>query len=509
VESSWSEGYVVDVGYTHGFYRELTPALLRFVTLLGGVQAASIEAPFSYCELGCGNGYTTALLAAANPHGQFTGVDFNPTHIHHAQQLAQSGGVGNVRFLEKSFAELVGMDLPEADVITLHGIWSWVSEENRRHIVEFIRRRLKPGGIVYVSYNCLPGLAQVQPLQRLLYEHAAGGAGERMDKVRRSLDFAARLAAAGADYFRLNPLGRLRLENIGKHDPSYVAHEYYNASWAPFYHLEVARSLGEAKLAYAGSATLADNFDQFSIGPEAAKLLAEVGDRALAETLKDFVRNQVFRRDVFTRGAPRAPGPQLESALARTRFALARPRSAARFKEKTPHGELSLQEPAYAPALDALARAPMTFDELAHAPEAASLDRVRLRQAVFGMAAFGNLMPALPAQGEAERRAATDGFNAAVLGRPLDGSKTTMLASPVLGSGVPIGFLDRIFLRGPANEGEAIDHARRAIESGGLGIVKSGKPVDSAAERDKVLVERAQFFFGELLPFLRMLGVVA
>lgn len=38
--------------------------------------------------------------------------------------------------------------LPQFDFITLHGIYTWVSRENRQHIVDFIARYLKPGGIV-------------------------------------------------------------------------------------------------------------------------------------------------------------------------------------------------------------------------------------------------------------------------------------------------------------------------------------------------------------------------
>ena len=35
----------------------------------------------TYCELGCGYGLTTLILAASNPQMSFVGVDFNPTHI--------------------------------------------------------------------------------------------------------------------------------------------------------------------------------------------------------------------------------------------------------------------------------------------------------------------------------------------------------------------------------------------------------------------------------------------
>ena len=507
-EPSWAEGYVVDIGYTHGYFRELAPAGLRFVTLLGGVQAADTDQPFTYYELGCGNGYSTALHAAANPQGRFFGIDFNPTHVHNAQRLAQDSGVENVQFLEKSFAELRKADLPEAEIIALHGVHSWINKENRQHIVEFIRERLKPGGIVYVSYNCMPGLAQDEPLQRLLFQYANLSAGALPDRLRRSLEFVARLDQAGAEYFRLNPLAQARLAHLDKLDPRYLVHEYFTADWSPSYHADVVKELLAAKLSYVGSAVFLDNFEQFVLKPEVAKIVAEVGDRTVAETIKDFARNQSFRRDVFTRGASRADAPELESMLGRTRFALARPRPDCRLKRAIPAGEVSLEERAYAPVLDALARAPMTFDELRCAPESAQLEYRRLRQAVFGMAALGNILPALPTAGEERRRAATAKFNSAVLQKQLPGSVTTMLASPILGAGIAVRFLDRIFLNAPRKESEAIDYARERIAASGHRLLKDDKPVESEQQTSAIIEERARSFFGEVLPFLRQLGVV-
>ena len=248
---------------------------------------------------------------------------------------------------------------------------------------------------------------------------------------------------------------------------------------APFYHADVARTLAGAKLSYAAAAALMDNFDQFILKPEVAKLVAEVGERALAETIKDFARNQSFRRDVYTRGAPKAAPPQLEAMLARTRFALVRPRSACRLKSMTPLGEIVLQPESYAPVLDALARAPMTFEELARAPECAALDRVKLRQAVFGMAAFGNLLPALPAAGEDARREATERFNRAALRLPITGATDLALASPVLGAGVPVNLIDRLFLVGPHDEAHAIAKASAAIATSGLKAGKSRQEVEA------------------------------
>lgn len=507
-DPSWSEGYVVDLDYTHGYFRELSPAHLRCVGLLGGIETPAAGAPFTYVELGCGNGYSTALHAAANPQGHFCGVDFNPTHIRNAQKLAQDASIDNVRFLEKSFAELLQGEFEEADFIVLHGVWSWVGAEQRQQLLEILRRRLKPGGMVYLSYNCLPGLAQVAPLQRLLNEHANLGAGDRIEKVRRSMDFAARLAKSGARYFSASPMATARLATMGRQDPHYLAHEYYNASWAPFYHADVARDLTQAKLAYVGSAALLDNFEQFVLSPELARIVAEVPERALAETIRDFATNRAFRRDVYTRGAPKAAPAQLEATLASTRFALIRPRSACRLQAPTPAGEVKLQAEAYAPVLDALARAPMTFDELARAPECAKLDRVRLRQAVFGMAALGNIEPALPAPGEDARRKRTDRFNRAILAAPAAGSSDTVLASPVLGAGLHVNLIDRLFLAAPRNEAKAIAAARAAIAASGIKLIKGSKALDAPEELEAHVSERARFFFADFLPFLRLLKVV-
>ncbi|MBP8937609.1 MAG: class I SAM-dependent methyltransferase [Agrobacterium sp.] len=154
---SWNAGYVADLGYTYGFYRELTPAILKFASLTRGVKTAA-DTPVNYCELGCGQGFSANLLAAANPQIEFYATDFNPAHIAGAISLAETAGISNLHFFDDSFAEFEARaDLPQFDIIALHGIYSWIAKEHRDTIVRFIDRKLKPGGLVYISYNCLPG----------------------------------------------------------------------------------------------------------------------------------------------------------------------------------------------------------------------------------------------------------------------------------------------------------------------------------------------------------------
>jgi len=507
-DPAWADGYVVDVDYTDGYYRELSPGLLRFVSLLGGVETGDGADGFSYCELGCGNGRSVALHAAADPRGRYFGVDFNPAHIHNARKLARDAGLDNATFLEKSFAELLDSDVPEMDFVTLHGVYSWIAGENRGHIVEFIRRKLKPGGLVYVSYNCLPGLAPVQPLQRLLASHAAQGGGELFGRIRGALEFANRLDQCGAGYFRLNPLTKVRLDTLGKQNLAYLAHEYFNANWLPAYHADVSAEMAEAKLGYVGSAALSENFDQFSLAPDIAKLIAGVGDRALAETVRDFARNSVFRRDVFARGASKAAPGELDAMLGRQRFCLAIPRSVCRMTAKVPAGEVTLQAEMHAPVLDLLALAPMTFDEMANKPETAHLNRSQLRQAVFALAAIGQVLPALPEAGEAMRREACRRFNAGTLARPSSKSGYgNTLASPVLGFGLQMGYIDLLLIAAPRNERDAIVHALQGIAASGFKPTSNGLAIEEPAQVQTLVEGKARVFFKDLLPFLKLHGI--
>ncbi len=252
--AEWSSGYVVEVDYTHGFYQELTPSLLSFGALLQNVRAPGLQTePLAYCELGCGQGFSTNLLAAANPHIQFYATDFNPSHIAGAQALAQAARLRNVHFSDDSSADyLERKDLPDFDFVCLHGIYSWISSENRRTIVDFITRKLKPGGIVYISYNAMPGWASVMPLRRILLEHVAaqGTSKPLLSRIPAALDFAAQLGHVDARYFASNPKVAARLEGLRTKNRNYIAHEYFNVESLPFYFPDLAQELSEAKLTW-------------------------------------------------------------------------------------------------------------------------------------------------------------------------------------------------------------------------------------------------------------------
>src|SRR5262245_61528237 len=148
----WGAGYITDLAYVPGYYRHQSPLHLNLACLLGGVAAVEIgpATRLRYLELGCGHGFGALMLAGCNPLWDVVGIDFNPAHIATARTVAADAGIENVRFIEADLAEIgdaAGLDLPEADVVTLHGLWSWIGDAVRDGIVRLLAAKLRPGGI--------------------------------------------------------------------------------------------------------------------------------------------------------------------------------------------------------------------------------------------------------------------------------------------------------------------------------------------------------------------------
>lgn len=137
--SGWTAGYVADICYTFGYYRELNPLRVKLAFLNAGLVYPEIGVA---CELGFGQGLS-ANMHAAGSVTQWTGTDFNPAQAGLAQEFAAVSGT-NARLYDEAFADFANRaDLPDFDYIGVHGIWSWISDENRKVMVDFLRKKLR------------------------------------------------------------------------------------------------------------------------------------------------------------------------------------------------------------------------------------------------------------------------------------------------------------------------------------------------------------------------------
>src|SRR3954447_25233903 len=101
--SDWAQGYIADVPYPVGFFREVGPAHLAFALVALAKEPGPLLRPRRILELGSGMGLTITALAAAYPDAEFEGVDFNPQHVVHGRSLAANAGLTNVHIRETSF----------------------------------------------------------------------------------------------------------------------------------------------------------------------------------------------------------------------------------------------------------------------------------------------------------------------------------------------------------------------------------------------------------------------
>lgn len=209
-----NQGYITDVTYTDAFYGNLNPVLLNYIAGINGMNPSDNLQKFDYCELGCGKGLTLNLLADANPDSRFYGVDLNYEHVRHARETAEAGGLQNVTYIEQSFANLLRQDLPDFDYITLHGVYSWISPELRTSIVEFIGRKLKPGGIVMVSYNALPGKALEKSLRDMMLTYTAPMDIDVLEKAKHGIAYLDFLHKHNAPFFQQNPEAGKKLQRL-------------------------------------------------------------------------------------------------------------------------------------------------------------------------------------------------------------------------------------------------------------------------------------------------------
>jgi SAM-dependent methyltransferase len=361
---SQTHGYPTDVPYVRTFFHTLAPAWLDHVAIVSGFAPPARDGAFAFCELGCGQGVTTAILAGTHPHGCFHGIDVMPSHVEHACRFAAEGKIVNVQFHAADFATAADMDLPSFDYIVAHGIYSWVDAQSRVGLHAFFDRHLKAGGLVYVSYNALPGRAADLALQRLMRALGNTFPGDSRRRYRAAATIVRRLAdlhspALAASSF----LDRLR-QDKKRFANSYLVHELMTENWDALSVTQVRAEMGSIGLIPVGSASLVQNFDSLVLGRAARKALARISDDDVREFARDFLINQTFRCDVFVRAGRRMNEDERRQRLRSSTFALARPRRAVKYTIATPAGRLKFSNSAARGIVSILSAGPASLAEI-------------------------------------------------------------------------------------------------------------------------------------------------
>lgn len=510
--SDWTDGYVADLDYTFGYYTELNPQRLRLAFLNTGLQFPEVG---TACELGFGQGMSVNVHAAASVV-QWFGTDFNPSQTHFAQNLANITGA-NAQLCADAFADFCQRtDLPEFDYIALHGVWSWINDENRAVIVDFLQRKLKVGGVLYLSYNTQAGWANMIPMRDLLLEYAdsmgtrAQGVSARFDA---SLQFAEKLFATNPSYVRLNPLLTKRLETLKTQDNRYLVHEYFNRDWHPLSFSKTAGLLSAAKLSFACSAYYFDHVNPLNLTDEQQALLADISDVSLRETVRDFCINQQFRRDYWVKGAVKLTALEQIERLRAERFILIKARDDIAFTVTGGLGESVLHADIYQPILEAFSDyQAKTLAQIEQAVAAAGINLDQSIQAIMVLIGAGALCAVQSADVIAQASVHTQKFNAYLCHKARGSHEIAWLASPVTGGGISVPRFSQLFLLARWQEGytepEQWAHFVWSIlVLQNQCVMRNGIAIESENDNIAELLVQAQDFATKQLPILSALGI--
>jgi SAM-dependent methyltransferase len=447
-DRGWSQGYVTDTSYADKFFRELSPVWLNYVAAVNGGVPRILDRPFTYLELGCGFGTSTVVNAAAFPQGEFHACDFIPAHIEGGLKHAAALGLTNVEFHESSFDRLLSLDLPAFDFIVLHGVYSWVGADARRAIRHIVRKTLKPGGLVYVSYNCLPGWSVEAPLRKLMLELAATAEGGTPERTEAALHGMQQLSRSRLRYFNANPSAAAAIDSYVRGPSNYLAHEFLNQTWEPFYSIDVADEMAEAETRYLGSATLVDNHPTLVVDALASEAVATLATPRQRQLAIDFATNQRFRRDVFVRdGAPIGLPGSSRHLHAMIIGSLANP-EAISAKVKVPRGEIRFQEQFIRDLRSLMAAGSMTIGDALTALGGAGRNGAEITRNLIFLVAAGTLMPFARAAAPAVRQSGQFGnpMVARVLSDAIERRARRAMPSQILGNGVEIRPIEAVAL---------------------------------------------------------------
>ncbi|MCG8442972.1 MAG: class I SAM-dependent methyltransferase, partial [Caulobacterales bacterium] len=440
--------YTQDVEFNSAFGALQTPVHMFTAAMVCGVGAPPLDRPFRFLDLACGNGLTVALLADAYPHAEFVGIDINPAHIRRAGARAVAAGLTNVTFLEGDILSLRPETHEPFDYCALGGLYAWLDPQRQAAARAFVGAVLRPGGLAYVDYSTMPGMAQTAPLYHMLQRLSAGLKGDSAERLSLSAGVLDRMRQAGAAFFSAQPVATKRLQSLIANAAADEAHEVLNFQGQALWSCDVIAAFADDGLDYVGNCGLHHNMAELSPRPELFEYWSDQPP-ALQQLLFDTAWNVSQRKDLYRRRGGEQPARLSDAIGALSFYAAPGALSAARLNQlaaRIPRAGLSAWGvAAVAEALEHSA----TFADLLNGAHArgvgeAEAETLITRLLALRLVSIAVAPPAPPVAPDAARMPSA--LNRALLDEDLAKENARPLASPVAGSRVLLPLTDRIFL---------------------------------------------------------------
>jgi Predicted methyltransferase regulatory domain len=275
----------------------------------------------------------------------------------------------------------------------------------------------------------------------------------------------------------------------------------------------MSRVLEDAKLDFVASASILDQVDALNLSEAGRKLLSGISHPILRQSVRDYLVNQQFRRDIFAKGSRRLSTVEQAEAFRQQPFVVLTAPGNIPMKVSGSLGEATLDEPFYRSLIESFANegfAPKTLGQVAaQHPKLASAPLGNLIQAALVLTGAGHLHPAQVPSRKAQAR--SPALNRRLCERARSSDAFTFLASPVTGGGVPVNRQQQLFLlaahNGKRTPSEQAKFAWDTLEPQGSRVIKEGKTLETPEENLAELSREAEEFAEKRAPILKALGV--
>ncbi|WP_353572969.1 class I SAM-dependent methyltransferase [Candidatus Albibeggiatoa sp. nov. BB20] len=281
------------VPYTENVYPQTHPYHLATLATLRGLNPPEIWNAKAL-ELGCASGSNLIAMAQQMPKAQLIGIDYAQQQIDLAQQKLEFCQLDNVYFQQADILQLTE-ELGQFDYIIAHGLYSWIGDKERDYLMQLLPKLLSKNGIIYISYNILPGWQQDKSIRDLLFYHLekVTDFGER---VIQGKQFLKQLQLQLENRFDEHSLQfKKKLTHLIDLEDDYFAHEHLEPNnYTPYFH-QFMQHAAQHQLQYVTDANIQFCQENYHF-PDIYHISSDIIQQ---EQYMDGLKNRAYRESIL------------------------------------------------------------------------------------------------------------------------------------------------------------------------------------------------------------------
>lgn len=259
-----------------------------------------------YLEIGCGSGTNLIAMAIQLPEARFTGIDLSEAAIQEGQKVIAELQLKNIILQQADLTRWVTAG-GQFDYITAHGVYSWVPSKVRDALLELSRKALSANGLLYLSFNALPGCYIRKMFWDMLAFHTQETTtpAEKLAQARGFLEFL-QLSQAKVSELQKTLVNTEVKRMLNPELTHLLFHDDMSEINEPEYFVDFVRYCQKFGFRFVADSDV-HSMNYSNLSDECVKIMSQLqdSDPILKEQYLDFVKLRRFRRSILTNSSQR------------------------------------------------------------------------------------------------------------------------------------------------------------------------------------------------------------